>query len=110
MLAGFLLEESPLELLVDGDLLLLVQQLIDAWGPGATAVSKVNGHSDEGLVRGGSVRELDKIGNDMADQAADLGRRKVGADITDARRNVLMPVSNGIPVIRDLHRFFYCYC
>ena len=44
-------------------------------GPGTTAIAKLKGHADEGLVRGGRVRELDKVGNDMADRAADLGRR-----------------------------------
>ena len=70
---------KPLELLVDGDLLALVQKLVNARGPGTADISKVKGHADEGLVRGGRVREVDKIGNDMADQAADLGRRRVGA-------------------------------
>ena len=81
MLVGFLLVENlvgPLELLVDGDLIALVQKLVSIRGPGTTAISKVKGHADEGLVRGGRVRELEKIGNDMADQAADLGRRRVG--------------------------------
>ena len=63
---------KPYELLADGDLLLLVQKLVNARGPGATAVSKVKSHADEGLVRGGRVRELDKIGNDMADPAAEF--------------------------------------
>ena len=43
---------------MDGDLLALVQKLIDARGPATTAVSKVKGHADEGLVRGGRVRCL----------------------------------------------------
>ena len=68
----------PLELLVDGDLIALARKLITIRGPGNTAISKVKGHADEGLVRGGRVRELDKIGNDMANRAADLGRRRVG--------------------------------
>ena len=41
---------------------------------------------DEGLVRGSRVRELDKIGNDMPDQAADLGRRRVGAALANDRK------------------------
>ena len=34
----------------------------------------------------GRVRELDKIGNDMAGRAADLGRRSVAVGTLDARR------------------------
>ena len=64
---------KPLELLVDGDLIGLVRRLVDIRGPGTTAISKVKGHADEGLVREGRVRELDKAGNDLADRAADLG-------------------------------------
>ena len=66
----------PSELLVDGDLLSLVKMLVVARGAGTTATSKVKGHADEGLVRGGRVREADKIGNDLADEAADFGRRR----------------------------------
>ena len=69
--------------MVDGDLIALVQKLVDIRGPGTTAISKVKGHADEGLVRGGRVRKLDKMGNDMADQAADLGRRRVGAALVN---------------------------
>ena len=86
MLAGKM-PGRPYELLADGDLLVLVHRLLDARGPGTTNISKVKGHADEGLVRGGRVRELDKVGNDMADHAADLGRRRVGAGVMDARRN-----------------------
>ena len=78
--------DRPLELLIDRDLIALVQKLVDVRGPGSTAISKVKGHADEGLVRGGRVRELDKIGNDMADQAADLGRRRVGAALANDRK------------------------
>ena len=99
--------DKPLELLVDGDLLAIVQRLIDVRGPGTTAVSKVKGHADEGLVRGGRVREMDKIGNDMADQAADLGRRRVWADVTDARKGLFDACNRLYSVIRGLHRFFF---
>ena len=98
--------DKPHELLVDGDLLVFVQKLVNARGPGTTAVSKVKGHADEGLVRGGRVREVDKVGNDMADQAADFGRRRVGADVIDARRNLSTARRSWYPVVRHLHRFF----
>ena len=92
--------------MVDGDLLVLVHKLIDARGPGTTNISKVKGHADEGLVRGGRVRELDKVGNDMADRAADFGRRRVGAEVMDARRSFSSACRSWYPVLRDLHRFF----
>ena len=96
----------PYELMVDGDLLVLVQKLLDARGPGTTNISKVKGHADEGLVREGRVRELDKIGNDMADRAADLGRRRVAVGTLDARRHLSSACRSWYPVICDLHRFF----
>ena len=97
--------DKPYELLVDGDLLVFVQKLVNARMPGTTAVSKARGHADGGLVRGGKVREVDKVGNDMADQAADFGRRGVGADVIDARRNLSTARRSWYPVVRHLHRF-----
>ena len=96
----------PYELLTDGDLLALIHMLISARGPRTTKISKVKGHADEELVRRGKVREVDKVGNDMADRAADLGRRRVDARITDARRNLSNACGTWYPVIPELHRFF----
>ena len=96
----------PLELLDDGDLIALVQKLVDIRGPGTTAISKVKGHADEGLVRGGRVPELDKIGNDMADQAADLGRRRFGAALVHDRKGFSDACKRWYPIILDLHPFF----
>ena len=61
----------------DGDLLLKVQHFVRWRGPGTTAVSKVKGHADEGLVALGRVRDIDRVGNNEADAAAALGRRRV---------------------------------
>ena len=96
----------PLELLVDGDLIALVQKLVDLRGPGTTAISKVKGHADEGLVRGGRVRELDKIGDDMADQAADFGRQRVGAALANDRKGFSDACKRWYPITLDLHQFF----
>ena len=68
----------PFQLLIDGDLLSLFQKLVFARGADSTAISEVKGHADEGLVRRGQVRLADKIGNDLADEAADIGRQRVG--------------------------------
>ena len=35
---------------------------------------KFKGHADEEMVRGGKVSELDRVGNNRADEAADWGR------------------------------------
>ena len=43
----------------------------------------------------------------MADQAADLGRRRVGVDITDVRKGISDACQRWYPVMRSLHRFFF---
>ena len=84
----------------------LVQKLVDVRGPGTTAVSKVKGHADEGMVRGGRVRELDRIGNNLADHAADLGRRRVGADLVRDQKGFSDACRYWYPLVLVLHRFF----
>ena len=44
-------------------------------------------HTNEAMVRDGRVRDLDRIGNNAADDAADFGRRRVPVAVIDARRN-----------------------
>ena len=51
-------------------------------------ISKVKGHADEAMVLNGQVREVDRLGNNAADEAADFGRRRVGNAVIDARRNL----------------------
>ena len=76
---------KPFPLVNDGDLLHKVCQLVRWRGPGNTAVSKVKGHADEGLVALGRVREVDRVGNDEADAAAALGRKRVHHSVSVAR-------------------------
>ena len=76
---------KPFALLEDGDLLLVVQGLLEKSGRGLTRVTKVKGHADEEMVRSSPVRDLDREGNDKADEAADFGRRKVPERVIDAR-------------------------
>ena len=64
------------------------------------------GHADEGMVFDGRVRELDRLGKNAADEAADFGRRRVGPAVIDARRNLSGFCGRWYPVILDLHRFF----
>ena len=96
----------PFELLKDGDLLLLIDRMIRRRGPDTVKVSKVKGHADEVMVGSGQVREVDRLGNNAADEAADFGRRRVGNAVIDARRNLSGVCNRWYPVLLDLHRFF----
>ena len=80
--------------------------MIGVGGPGTTAISKVKGHADEGTVFDGRVCELDRIGNDLADRAADFGRRRVEVAVTDVREGFSRACGFWFPLIKDLHRFF----
>ena len=67
----------PRELLPDGDLLLLIERMLHFRGLSTVCISKVKGHADEAMVRAGAVRDLDRMGNNGADEAADFGRKSV---------------------------------
>ena len=97
---------TPLELVTDDDLLILLRRMIDLRGRDTVRVSKVKGHADEGMVSDGQVRELDRLGNNAADGAADFGRGRVGPAVIDARRNLSGVCGRWYPVLLDLHRFF----
>ena len=75
MVALFLL---ALELVTDGDLLVLLRRMIDLRGRDTVRGTKVKGHADESMVSDGRVRELDRLGNNAAVEAADFGRRRGG--------------------------------
>ena len=62
--------------------------------------------ADEGLVAQGRVREADRIGDNEADAAADLGRKRVHHSISDAGRLVTRACVRWYPVVCALHRFF----
>ena len=97
---------APFELVNDGDLLLLVQRMLHLRGQDTVHITKVKGHAYEGMVLDGRVWEVDRIGNDAADEAADFGRGRVGNVVIDARRNQSGVCGRWYPVILDLHRFF----
>ena len=71
----------------------------------AVRVTKVKGHADAETVQVGQVRELDKLGNDAADEAADFGRRRVDHAVIDARRNLSGACERWYPIILDLRLF-----
>ena len=75
-------------------------------GLGTVRISKVRGHADEALVRAGTVRDLDRLGINGADEAADFGRRRVPWWVIDARRNFSGVCSRWRPTVISLHRFF----
>ena len=97
---------KPFPLVNDGDLLLKVHQFVRWRGPDNTAVSKVKGHADEGLVALGRVREVDRVGNNEADAAAALGRGRVHHSVSVARGVVTRSCARWYPVVRELHHFF----
>ena len=63
-------------------------------------------HADEALVRAGTVRGLDKLGNDGADEAGDFGRGRVPWWVIDAMRHFSGVCSRWRLVVLVLHRFF----
>ena len=97
---------TPLELVTDGDLLILIRRMIDLRGRDTVRVTKVKGHADEGMVLDGRVWEQDRVGNNAADEAADFGRRSVGPAVIDARRNLSGVCGRWYLVLLDLHRLF----
>ena len=100
------LPSRPFEFLPDGDLHFLVERMLRTRGLDSVRISKVRGHADEALVRTGTVRGLDKLGNDGAEEAAHFGRRRVPWWVIDARRNLSGVCSRWRPVVLVLHRFF----
>ena len=65
---------SPLQ--KDGDLIAYIQGIVEKRGRSTVKVANVKGHASDEMVANGSVRRQDKDGNEAADRAADLGRRR----------------------------------
>ena len=97
---------TPFEIVTDDDFLQLIDRMLHLRGCDTVRVTKVKCDADDGMVLDGRVRELDKFGNDAADEAADFGRGRVGPAVTDARRNLSGVCGRWYLVILDLHRFF----
>ena len=96
---------KPFELVNDGDLLFLIEHMLNRRGLDTVRISKVKGHADDAMVLHGQVRRDDRLGNDAADEAADFGRRRVSPAVIDARRNLSGVCGHWYPFILDLHRF-----
>ena len=87
----------PAELVNDGDLLMLIDSILELWGHDTVRVTKSMGV----LMR--KWFGLDRLGNDAADEAADFGRRRVGQAVIDAR-NLSGVCWLWYPVILECHR------
>ena len=96
---------KPFALVNDGDLLLLIDHMLQQRGLDTECISEVKGHADDGMVLHGQVRREDKMGNDAVDEAADFGRRRVCLAVIDARRNLSGVCGRWYLVVLDLHRF-----
>ena len=97
---------APLELVNDGDLFVLIERMLHLRGLDTVRIAKVKGHADQCMVLDGRVRELDWVGDDAADDAADFGRRRVGNAVIYARRNLSGGCGRWYPAILDLLWFF----
>ena len=80
---------QPFQVIPDGDLLCLIHHMLLLRGLDTVKVTKVKGHASEDMVVDGRVRDLDRLGNRAADEAADLWRRRVPVRVIDARRNLV---------------------
>ena len=96
----------PFQVVPDGDLLCLINHMLLLRDLDTVKITKVKGHASEDMVVGGRVRDLDRLGNIAADEAADFGRRRVPVRVIDARRNLVGVCSRWYPVVSHLHRFF----
>ena len=96
----------PAELVKAWDLILLIERMLCLRGLDTVRISEVRGHADENLVRAGGARDLDRLGKNGADEAADFGRRRARWWIIDARRNYSGVCARWRPVVLGLHRFF----
>ena len=54
---------GPLKIVKDGDLLCLIDRMLQLRGLDTVKISKVKGHADDGMVLDGRVRDLDRLGN-----------------------------------------------
>ena len=94
-----------MSLVKDGDLVAIIQHMIQARRQDTVRVTKVKGHATEADVEQGRVRLEDRLGNEKADAAADLGRRHQLEQVMDVRRALLNASDSWYPIILQLHRF-----
>ena len=100
------MSDKPFEFAFDGDLLTIIERMVQLSGVQNVKITKVKGHADDDMVAVGRVRVEDRIGNDLTDRAAEFGRRRASDLVIDFRRRFLSACSSWYPVVLDLHRFF----
>ena len=105
---GRILDDKPASrpagLVKDGDLiLLLLDKMLRLRRLDTVRILEVKDHADEALVRAGGARDLDRLGNNGAAEAADFGCRRVPWWIIDARRDHSGVCARWRPVVLGLH-------
>ena len=96
----------PFPLVKDGDLLRIIDDMLRTRSRGTVRICKVKGHATEDMFACGRVRREDLVGNNLADEAADLGRRRQAERVSTARRRCVNACHYWYPLIMDLHRYF----
>ena len=96
----------PFELCVVEDLLTLIEVIIRQRCTDTVRISNVKSHPDDEMVRTGRVRAVDTVGNDHADRAAELGRRRVPEQVIDLCRRCISDCTLWYHLVLELHRFF----
>ena len=94
-----------LELVTDGDQVLLIETMLHLRGLDTVRITKVKGHADEVVVHDGRVRELDSWVTTLLMRLLTLVVG-VGHAVTDARRKLSGVCGRRYRVALDLHRFF----
>ena len=69
-------------------------------------ICKVKGHATDDMVARRRVRWEDMLGNNLADEAADFGRRRQSDSVSSARRICINACHFWYPLVMDLHRYF----
>ena len=95
-LLGGVRSSCPAELVHDGDLVMLIGRIFEQRRRGTVRVTEVKGHADQEMVQAGRVRDLDRIGNNAAD---DFGRQRVDFAVIDARRDLSDVCGRWYPVL-----------
>ena len=85
----------PAELLNDGDLIMLVDRVLEQRDGDTDRVTKVKGHADAEIVRVRQVRESDKLGKDAPDEAGGLILLSLMHVVS-----CLVSVGGGIPLLQ----------
>ena len=98
------MREAP-TLVKDGDLSATFHSVFGPRREVAFEVSKVKGHVGQAMVDEGDGRNEDRIDNDGAGTAADLGRLRQQDEVITARRALIRVRSHWYPMMLDLHKF-----